>query len=230
MQYPQELIDALTRYNFPCRILNAQELANSLVRIIPANEQPTLFDGGGILSYLFLRRAGYQADLKEIVNTQRTYPLGVPSCRLTSFPSRTPRILIDDILASGQTVSALLNQLKCPDLDLICLLASSNIPAGGSEYRKREGSTVPRVSVLYCAQLVNGVPNKGVANKKPAILSLRYLITKAVDNEDYNKTYLVKKFGGIATTQKIQEAIRQINREPIDLLRSDPTRFLERYL
>ena len=83
---------------------------------------------------------------------------------------------------------------------------------------------------MYCAMLVNGPINNDASNKKPAILSLRYLLTKAADNEDYAKDYLAKKFGGLQNSAIIQKLVKSVNREPIDFMRKKPQEFLAAYL
>lgn len=226
--YPKELVDILAQNNQPAVVYAAQDLATKLAKILPPSEL-TVFDGGGILAYLFLKRAGYQGVLTDIVRVNRTYIDGRPVCKLANKPNKQPTLLLDDILASGQTIVTLLEEMLPENLSVGCLLASSNVPQGTSNLRERQGSTLCGVNKLYCARFVNGVRVRKDCQQKPAILSLRYLITKAADNKDYAQGYLIKKFGGEENVRKITALIRDINREPVDLLRQDPYKFLEKY-
>ncbi len=225
IKYPQELVEVLEQNNSPTRIFNAQELAESIVERIPVKENIVLMSGGGVLSYLFLSRAGYEGVAKGIINIERTYQNGKPFCELISKPEFNPDLIIEDIIASGQTLTTVNSSVESNSLEMACLLASSNIPQGIKGYRNRKGSTLEGISKLYCAQLVNGL--NGVM--KPAILSLRYLITKALDDEDYSNNYLARKFGGLEEASKICELVGKVDRQQIDLLRKDPISFLRDY-
>lgn len=237
IEYPKELITTLEKNNSPLIVYQAQELAENLVTILPESRELGVIEGGGLLAYVFLYRAGYQNLPSGLIRVERKYLFGRPVARLIEFPLTKCTLILDDILASGQTLRSAVNYQisEYPDrnTEFACLLASSNIPKGEKGYRKRERSTIQGVDKMYSSQFVNGLfmdeENK-TGNKKPAILSLRYLITKAVDEQDYGKEYLSKKFGGIETAKKIQKLVKEINREPIDLLRNDPIKFLETYL
>ena len=220
---PSELIDTLKQNNIPTTVLNAQDLATNIVNKVPVREKIALMSGGGILSYLFLRRAGYQGKAQGIIDIRRTYQEGKPTCELISKPNFIPSLIMEDIIASGQTLEKALVPYRNNEPELACLMASSNISQGNKGYRKRAGSTISEVPRMYCSQLVNGAPD---GTKKPSILSLRYLVTKAVDDKDYNNTYLAKKFGGIEQAVKIGELVKDIDRQQIDLLRKDPISFL----
>ncbi len=228
MEYPSELIQALQDNNQPAFVVDALELAGKIAPSIPS-ENVTALNGGGILSYLFLKMKGYSGELKDVITVLREYSAGRPDCKLVSTPRSETNLLIDDILASGQTIRTAIGQLENQSLELVCLMASANIPKGNVNYRCREGSTIPGVNKLYCAKFVNGPLEKPTGNRKPAILSLRYLLTKALDNQDYAEGYLAKKFGGRKRAVEIQEAIRTVNREPIDLLRRNYRDFLQAY-
>ncbi len=189
----------------------------------------SLISGGGVLTYVFLKREGYKPCIREIASVKRDYQEGKPICTLEFKLEQNPFIIIDDILASGQTINSLLAGFAQDfRTSFVCLIASTNIPQGGSRYRERNGATIPKIERVYSAQLVNGIKGNCPGNKIPSILSARYLITKAMDNNDYN-SYLSKKIGGAENISKIIETIMQINREPIDLLRRDPLRFIRRY-
>ncbi|MBS3148296.1 hypothetical protein J4219_05405 [Candidatus Woesearchaeota archaeon] len=224
INYPAELIERLCVCN-ETTLLSAEELATQLASILPPLPAATL-SGGGVITYTLLKRAGYKTPLEEIASVERTYREGIPECRTQTGIERTDVLLIDDILASGQTLYALLEGKTIPLAAF--LLASTNVSKGNKGYRIREKSTLPSVEQLYCAKLVNGTQVNG-CNKKPAILSLRYLLTKAIDNEDYKTNYLSKKFGGIEPAKRIAELIRGIDREPIEILRRDPMQFIQRY-
>lgn len=227
--YPRDLILALGERNSPLELIQAQELASSLVRVLPVTDKLTVLDGGGVLSYLFLKKAGYTGQKQEVVRVIREYPQGKPVCRLVDSPNVSSNLILDDILASGQTLTTVTSVFPSGELDVACLMASANVPRGIAGYRRREGSTISGVRRLYCGQLVNGLMDENKNNRKPAILSLRYLLTKAVDQGDYTKTYLAKKFGGIEKAGEICSLLSEVNREPIDLLRKDPKAFLAAY-
>ncbi len=228
MEYPPELIQALQDNNQPAFVVDALDLAGKISPLVPP-EKVTALNGGGILSYLFLKMKGYSGELNEVITVLREYPAGRPDCKLISAPRGETNLLIDDILASGQTISTAIAPLDNKSLEVVCLMASVNIPTGKGNYRCRECSTISGVSKLYCAKFVNGPLERPTGNRKPAILSLRYLLTKALDNQDYAKGYLAKKFGGWKRAVEIQEAIRIVNREPIDLLRKNYRDFLNAY-
>jgi len=245
ISYPAELVDALKTNNQPLTMFNAQELAEKLVNVLPQTDDLAVFDGGGILAYLFLKRAGYNGKLTEkspsLVRVDRRYVDGRPVCTCAVPLERKPALIIDDILASGQTVVTAMRQSRTGSIvnderpvGLACLLASTNVPKGSAcaaaneNYRERQKSTVPGIAMLYCSQLVNGAVYNG-GNSKPAILSLRYLLTKAVDNQDYREGYLTKKFGGPDNAARIVSLLARINRNPLDLLRKDPALFLTTY-
>ncbi len=193
---------------------------------LPVKDRMLITSGGGVMAYLFLRRAGYLGKTDRIIEVKRVYRGGIPFCSLDQRIEEKPELIIDDIISSGQTISTIIKEAQLTDLELICLLASSNIDKGGNIYRNRKGSTIEGVDRLYCAQLLNGLPNKCTRNQKPWILSMRYLITKAIDT-DY-ESYLSKKFGKEGAL-KIKEEVSKMNREPIDYLRKDPIGFLKRY-
>jgi len=173
-----------------------------------------------------LRRAGYQGKTDKIIGVKRVYRGGVPYCSLDRRLEERPEIIIEDIISSGQTISTIIKEAELTDLELICLLASSNIDKGGNSYRYRKGSTIEGVRKLYCAQLANGIPNRCTKNQKPWILSMRYLITKAIDS-DY-ESYLSRKFGKEKALM-IKDESSKLDREPIDYLRKNPEGFLKRY-
>ncbi|MEK6845696.1 MAG: hypothetical protein AABY26_02965, partial [Nanoarchaeota archaeon] len=227
--YPKSLIEVLGSNCQPTYIMDAQELARDLMGILPVVEKLAVFDGGGILSYLFLKKAGYAGEMKGVIKVLRDYPNGKPRCQLQEQPEFTPSLVIDDILASGQTLAMGIGGYCNRELEFACLMASSNVPKGKGGYRIRQGSSIPRVARMYCAQIVNGLIDQNKANRKPAILSLRYLLTKAVDNGDYAQTYLAKKFGGGDKAQELCSLLRSVDREPLNLLRRDYNEFLRTY-
>jgi len=222
ISYPKDLVETLKEQNPPSEVYNAQELASKLVPLLPKAEA-TVLSGGGVLTYLFLKREGYNGNLGNIIQTRREYVEGKPECSVIGDISLSS-LVIDDILASGQTLCTTLNQCSENETEFACLLASSNVPKGEKGYRNRQRTTISGIRRLYCPQFVNGIENR-----KPAILSLRYLLTKATDNGDYYQGYLQKKFGGEANIKRILDLVKEINREPIDLLRTDPLRFLKTY-
>ena len=241
--YPRELVDFLQENNQPTKILNAQDLASDLASIMPESDKLSILTGGGVLTYLFLKRAGYQGSVRNLVDVERTYVNGRPQSNLRSSPCQEQGfIFLDDILASGQTLttatrSSVANEVY---LEFACLLASANVPKGevdvfnlsteeAIQYRERSKTTLPKIERFYCAQFVNGPFNQSWGNSKPAILSLRYLLTKAVDNDDYRTSYLARKFGGLEKAEKVKDILARVNREPIDLLRKDPKKFLKSY-
>ena len=211
---------------FFCNIANRASWSTAYISRVFSSSVCSPHCGGGILTYLFLRRAGYQGLAQGIINVGRNYQEGKPFCELIDKPEFIPFLIIEDILASGQTLEKTLSSYGEQELEIVCLMASSNISPGKRGYRDRNGSTIRGVSRLYCSQLVNGYPN---GTTKPAILSLRYLITKALDDKDYNNSYLSRKFGGIEEALKICELVRKVDRQKIDLLRTDPTSFLRDY-
>ena len=222
ISYPKDLVEILKEKNQPSKIYNARELASKLVPLLPETEV-TVLSGGGVLTYLFLKAEGYRGSLFNIIQVKREYIDGRPECSLTGKISPS-ELVIDDILASGQTICTIIDQCPNEETEFACLLASSNVPKGEKGYRQRQQTTIPGVSRFYCSQFVNGIENR-----KPAILSLRYLLTKAVDNGDYSQGYLSKKFGGEEKIKVLLDLIKGINREPIDLLRENPIEFLKIY-
>lgn len=228
MNCPSDLLKTLSENNSPTFVFKAEELAQSLVEILPVTDKLTVLDGGGVLSYLFLKKSGYSGSLQEIIKVNREYFEGRPSCFLEQKPKNSPELILDDILASGQTLNTLLIEYSVPT-EVVCLMASANVPKGKEGYRFREGSTLPNTKRLYCGQFVNGLVDENKSNRKPAILSLRYLLTKAVDKGDYSEAYLAKKFGGQERAREICSLLNGVNREPIDLLRRNPRRFLLEY-
>jgi hypothetical protein len=215
MSYPQELIELLEK-NQATTLLNAQDLATDLVKILPVDDL-VVMQGGGVLAYLFLQQAGYQGALRDVVEVARTYENGIPNCKLISSVTYKPKLLLDDIIASGQTIA----QVQAEGV--ACLLASANVSKGLKGYRVRDRSTLPGVAKMYCPKFVNNV------NLKPAILSLRYLMTKAIDNGDYSENYLARKFGGLEQARDLCAMIQGLDREPIDLLRRDYKEFLRNF-
>ena len=223
----------LSEFNSPTKVFDAQELANDLVTVLPSSQNLAVLDGGGVLAYLFLKRAGYKGTFGSICSVSRRYIDGRPVCEVQQGLSEKPELIIDDILASGQTLTSLLepkNTLdRSGDLEtgFGCLMASSNVPKGNKGYRFRDKSTIGEIDTLYCPQFVNGNRDQNNGNRKPAILSLRYLLTKAIDNDDYTTGYLARKFGGQKNAAKIADLVLGIDRSAIDLLRSNPIEFLQ---
>jgi hypothetical protein len=228
MSYPNSLVELLKENNQPTLLLDAQELARRLAPLLPVTNNLAVFEGGGMLSYLFLKKAGYQGELQGTVRVKREYQSGRPVCTLEDATDFTPDLFLDDILASGMTAVTVLQYYRGPK-DFACLMASANIPKGVDGYRQRNQSTLPDVGTLYCGQFVNGLRGKDEATRKPAILSLRYLLTKAVDEDNYSTGYLAKKFGGQDKAVDICEQVKKVDREPIDLLRRDWKSFLKNY-
>lgn len=222
------MIFFLEQNNKPFRIFDAQELAQDLYKLVPISDEISIFDGGGVLAYLFLKRAGYQGRAKEVLRVKREYTDGKPVAVLQEKPVLKSEICIDDILASGQTLRVVLEEYGSL-IEFVCLLASSNIPKGRDKYRERQRTTVSGVKKLYCAQFVNGCPIETGGNLKPAILSLRYLVTKAIDNQDYQQNYLARKFGGPENVEKLTKLLKGVNRAPLDLLRRNADEFLRKY-
>ena len=238
ISYPQRLVDLLQEFNKPLQVLQAEQLAADLAPILPIKQNIAVVSGGGVLTYLLLKKAGYQGELREVIEIERRYEQGRPLCELrsrisicpllSSSCSSSPELMLDDIIASGKTINAFLRE-SSQRTRVGCLLASTNVPKGVGGERIRNGSTFENVEKLYCSQLVNGTLDQNNCNRKPAILSLRYLLTKAVDNEDYRKGYLAKKFGGYESAEEIASLVRTIDCTPITLLRRDPIAFLKQY-
>lgn len=228
--YPTALVEILQEYNQPLRILRAEELAQNLAPLLPPRKDVVALSGGGILTYLFLRQAGYQGELCAIAEVERIYSQGIPLCQLKGPLPCAPRFLMDDIIASGKTLDTVLKSSQSNTVDIACLVASTNVPKGNDGERMRDRSTFVGVQRLYCSQLVNGLLGQDKSNRKPAILSLRYLLTKAVDNGNYREGYLAKKFGGYQRAEQIASLVRMVIRQPIDLLRTNPKQFLAEYL
>jgi len=228
IDYPPDLVKILSKNNEPTVIYDAQELANDLAGLLPISMNLTVLDGGGVLAYLFLKKAGYEGSVRDIVKVERNYISGKPFCSLEGKFNFFPELIIDDILASGQTLITALKSCEVTS-EFACLLASSNITKGEQGCRIRERSTIEGISKMYCSQFVNGPSRQGGGNMKPSILSLRYLLTKAIDNNDYSEGYLARKFGGLERAKEICSLLNEINREPIDVLRKDPWAFLRAY-
>ena len=228
IDFPNELIDALMSNNQPCSLLDVQELAKQLIPSLPVNDKLAVLTGGGVLSYLFLKKSGYQGELlPELVDVTRTYTNGVPNC-VFNTTAKNAEIFLDDILASGRTIAKVVENYPQANYSMIALLASSNVPKGNPDnekkFRERQRSTIPGIEKLYCGLFVNGE-----LKQKPAILSLRYLITKALGNGDYTKNYLAKKFGGVEKSLEIAQILKKVDAGPIDCLRADPMAFLRNY-
>lgn len=229
IKLPIELEQVLKENNEPTYIVNAQKLACDLVDKLPVTEDLAVIDGGGTLAYLFLKRAGYEGQIKDFIKINRWYEFGMPFSRLSKTVKFPPRLILDDIMASGETVTKAIDSVDSKGTDCVFLMASSNISKGvGKSLRERQYSTLPDIEKVYCGQFVNGTSD-GFGNKKPAILSMRYLLTKAVDDNDYVQSYLMKKFGGQKNAREILEIVKNVDREPIDLLRRDPFEFLNNF-
>ncbi len=209
---PSELVD-LFRNRRIC-VLDAEDLARELSYLIKDFKDPLLVGGGGILTYTFLTRFGYKEDAK-IIEVSRKY--------LYEEVDKTPRIIfeingnqegrtncIDDIIASGATISQLGQNLRC-----ITLLLSSQ---ARGKYRKKEGSTVINVDELFTAQRVNC--DKGF----PAIFSSRFLIKQIRDNPDYLR--YVSKYTDPNTLLTI---VKELDKKPFDMLYEDPNKFIKTY-
>jgi len=226
--YPNDLISLLEQNNSPLVLLKGIELAKNVVPLLEPRFLSVL-EGGGILSYLFLKQAGYQGELFNKIEVLRNYINERPVCKLANTPLEIPSLILDDIVASGQTLRTVLDNYECKSTDMACLLASTNVPKGVEGYRVRDKSTFSQINTLYAGKLVNGLMNEDCSNKKPTILSLRYLLTKASDNGDYTKEYLAKKFGGIKRAEEIGALVKKVDREPLDLLRINSIEFLKMY-
>jgi len=230
ISFPQQAIEILAENNQPLEILRAQDLAFNLSKLIREKNNPVLVGGGGVLTYFLLRNARYEKEPKQIIEVERDYSSGKPVCRLLRAEKLSSNLIIDDVLASGQTISTILsNQSRQSEIDLACLVASSNIPKGNEGYRIRQNSTMTGIRTLYSTQFVNGQRQKTGYDAKPAILSLRYLITKAVNNDDYAKNYLANKFGGLQKAEAIRDLLSRVDTEPLNLLRRNPKEFLDKW-
>jgi len=237
ISYPQEIIDYLERVNCPIIVYNAATLAKALAPILPVTDKIIILDGGGVITYLSLKLAGYRGEYQDILTVDRIYNNNIPFCTKKNNVDLTDTLLIDDILASGQTITTAIANANTT-IDFACLITSANVRESKKQdcrsCRQKKGSTIPGVRTLYTPKFVNGMYREGRGsrpgyNPMPSILSMRYLISKAVDNNDYLEGYLSTKIGGKENAAYLLDLIKQVDREPIDLLRKNPRQFLKEY-
>lgn len=220
---PQCLVDVLETNNRPFVVYDILSLAQELNKIIP-KERLTIFSGGGILSYAALRMCGFDQEISGTIFAERSYETGTPKCIIKNIDGSISDIVLDDIIASAKTIGQV-NKIGMA----ACLIASTNISSDNKEYRIKQGSSINNVNRLVAAQLVNGMMQDKRGNQKPAILSLRYLLTKALMDDDYKKFYLSRKFGGPENAELISALIKDVDARPLYELRSDPQGFIRKY-
>jgi hypothetical protein len=222
IKVPSSLLETLAEENKPMEIISIVELAETLKPLLLPSPIAVI-NGGGVLALAALKDQGYQFELKELATVTRTYLGGIPQCSVEQDITKDVPLVIDDIIASGKT---LLGLRKSKNQTVAALLTSAFIPQGNGFARERQRSTVLGYDTLYTGTLVNGLQRSG-GNQIPAILSLRYLLTKAIEDEDYNKHYLQKKLGGEAKARRVVDDIKTINTKSLAYLRKDPIRFLQ---
>lgn len=197
------------------KALNAEDLALELSDLIKENDaNPLVLGGGGILTYALMSRFSYKRD-PEFVKIKRFYKYS-PGEKRPRIEFKvdgrigSSKFCIDDIVASGSTINQIGDNLTCATL-----LTSLQCRGG---YRKKEGSTINKVSKLFTAQ--------GVNNKKgfPAIFSMRFIAMQTADQKDYVE-YLSK----YSETGTLLEIVKEIDKSPLELLYQDPIKFIKTY-
>ncbi|MFH1307673.1 MAG: phosphoribosyltransferase [archaeon] len=194
-------------------MLNSEDLALELAVLVEDFNSPVLVGSGGVMTYTLMTRLGYNKDPKIIgVKRKYIYEKGQtrPKISFSVNGNYEGKNFIDDIIASGATISQFGENLRCASL----LLSSQT----RGEYRTKQGSTIKSVDDLFVIQRVNS--RQGF----PAIFSSRFLVKQIRDNPEYMK--YVSKY---ADTLLLTEVIQNIDRKPFDLLYENPTKFIQTY-
>jgi len=229
VEMPEELVDSLSINNKPTIIYKAEDLSKELCKIMPdfLDDEFYVISGGGVITYALLNRYK-KLKAKDIIKVNRIYSKiinGNPNIeyKIDSQIAKDKINIIDDIVSSGATIYNILKNSNTYCNNLISLMTSINIRSS-DEFRWKERSTIKGVRKLFTSQLVNGFEGQ-----KPSILSARYLMGKALEDESYLNFYLAKKLGGIEEATKIKNIVSKIDTSEIKLLREYPDKFIIKY-
>jgi hypothetical protein len=215
VKIPAELFDCFKSSKSGTKILDAEELALEASDLIKEIEgKPLIVSGGGILAYTLMSRFYYKRDF-DTINIKRTYQYAPGEKRPRIIFSvddkiENSRFCIDDIIASGATITQIGENLECATL-------LTSMQCRG-EYRKKDGSTLIGVDRLYTAQGVDGI--KGF----PAIFSMRFITKQMAMQKDY-----VEYVSKYADTKKLLEIVKDIDTKPLELLYNNPIKFVQDY-
>ena len=224
---PNAYLDLLRENNESLELLDAEKLASELAEIANSTQYVTqemyMPGSGGVLTAALLARYGFRPKTTRI-NVKRNYIVNPGEKRPTiKYEIESPMdkkeccVIVDDIIASGGTINALINYSGVTKADVYTLLLSGKTRG---EFRCKDGSTVKGVETLRTAQVVDW--EKGM----PAILSFRFLLEKARTSKNYVE-YISKYTGG--DMQQIVDIISKVDTGPFELLFSRPDDFFRRF-
>ncbi len=222
-------VDILTKMlRDPPVVLDGQALASQLAGLIPrAAVEAVTIGYGGVLTYTLLARNGLDLPFK-MLNVERKYLFVAGqkrpkiTCTVSGDPDLSGRVtplLIDDVIASGQTMYRSSLYLRNDSVSASALVISGDTR---NIWRSSSGSSVNYIDTVYASQIVNG------AAGFPAILSLRYVLLKTRTKESLD--YFIQKY---AKEEAMEDLGRFLRRpagdvEEMRLLYSDPDAFVKR--
>lgn len=213
MQIPESYLEQLGRKN-KSKVLNATALAEDLFCLISGETPVNLVGNGGVLTYVLLSKLGYKPDF-SVINVKRVYQNGKPAIYQVNGNSSS-QVLMDDVIASGETVNSVIDRSGILNPDVYSLMISGDTR---SSFREKEGSTVRNTRNVYSARIVRS------ENGFPAIFSSRFLLKGVRDNPGY-RSYLSKY---VDTVSSVLGALRKMDLTPFELLEREPEGFIKEY-
>lgn len=223
MKIPDEYVSLLRENNESLEVLNAEKLAAELAGIARPAESAYMLGNGGAVACTLLARYGF-CPRYSFIEVRRNYEMRTGCKRpAITYDIRAPmdrsysRTVVDDIVASGGTVSALVEYSGAGEADVLALLLSGKTRG---EFRCKDGSTVKGVKNIVTAQIVDW------ESGMPAILSFRFLLEKAKKNMEY-VNYISKYTGG--DVQRIYDILGKVDTQPFEMLFRDPCEFFQKF-
>lgn len=211
LEIPEDYLKILKKRN-KIKVLDVTTLAEDLFLLTDSDKEPvTLVGNGGVLTYTLLSRLGLRPAY-SIVRVKRNYRDG----RYEVDGDLPTRLLIDDVIASGGTVNAVVDKFNLKNPDLYSLVISGD--TRGS-FRQQEGSTVRNTGNVSAAKIVR------YENGFPAIFSSRFLLKKVRDDPEY-RSYISKYVDGISS---VLSTLRRMDLAPFELLEREPQQFIREY-
>ncbi|MBU0898186.1 MAG: phosphoribosyltransferase domain-containing protein [Nanoarchaeota archaeon] len=219
IEIPGKCKSALKKYN-GLKIIDSEDLADDLFLFLDdyaKNKKLYLVGSGGVIAYTLMSRLGLKNDY-EIIDVNRLYKSGnLVDFKMDKKIDISDGILIDDVIASGETLNFVIRESNSFMSDAACLIISGDIRSG---YRQEERSTVSNIRNVICPQKVDY--KRGF----PAIFSSRMLLKKVREDNGYRK--YVSKYAK-DNIDSLLKSINEVDITPFNVLYDDPEGFIKEF-
>lgn len=223
IEFPEEYLRLLKKYNKDVRVFDANELAEDLAILSDVQEPVTLLGKGGALAYALLSRSGFRPDFC-LADIQRFYEKtkGEKKARIRyemlSIPEKPGNTVIDDVIASGETFGFAAYKMGLQEPDAMVMIISGDKRGGG---RTKEGSTVNMVKDAYASRMASSTSGF------PAIFSFRAMLRGLKYDAKYRSWFCGKYAGG--NEAALRSVLNGVSTEPFELLYREPMQFIKEF-